>query len=104
MTGKAVSAISGKAVSAIELNSDQSVKALRFADGTNATADVYVSAMPVDVLKRLIPAKWSRAPYFRQLDELEGVPVINLQVCLCLYVCTHTHTHTHTHTQSAALV
>jgi 15-cis-phytoene desaturase len=96
----------GKAVSAIELNSDQSVKALRFADGTNATADFYVSAMPVDVLKRLIPAKWSRAPYFRQLDELEGIPVINLQVCVSVYVCTHTHTHAqaHTHTQSAALV
>ena len=72
--------VTGKPVSAIELNEDKSIKALRFADGTEATADVYVSAMPVDVLKRLIPAAWSQDAYFRQLDELEGIPVNNLQV------------------------
>ena len=36
--------------------------------------------MPVDVFKRLIPKQWSALPYFRQLDQLEGIPVINIQL------------------------
>ncbi len=36
--------------------------------------------MPVDVFKRLVPARWSTLPYFRQFDELEGIPVINLHL------------------------
>merc|ERR1740130_1821656 len=36
--------------------------------------------MPVDIIKRLVPAAWSQLPYFRQLSELEGIPVINLQI------------------------
>jgi len=72
----------GKPVAAIEVNSDEkgSVERLVFADGTTATADIYVSAMPVDVIKRLIPASWSSLPYFAQLEELEGIPVINIQL------------------------
>ena len=38
------------------------------------TADEYVSALPVDVFKRMLPAKWSTMPFFRQTDELEGEP------------------------------
>jgi 15-cis-phytoene desaturase len=70
----------GRPVASIEVNSDKSVKCIKFADGAEATADFYVSAMPVDVIKRLIPSSWSPMPYFRQLDELEGIPVINLQL------------------------
>lgn len=36
---------------------------------------MYVSAMPVDIMKRMIPKRWSTMPYFRQFDELEGIPV-----------------------------
>lgn len=43
-------------------------------------ADEYVSAMPVDILKRMLPKRWQNMPYFRQLDELEGIPVINLHM------------------------
>jgi len=65
----------------IELNEvDNTVKSLKLANGTTVTADYYVSAVPVDVLKRLIPTQWSTNPYFRQLDELEGIPVINIQL------------------------
>jgi 15-cis-phytoene desaturase len=70
----------GKPISSIELNPDDSVKCLKCADGSEIKADMYVSAMPVDVVKRLIPSKWSTMPYFRQLDELEGIPVINIQI------------------------
>ena len=34
-------------------------------------ADVYISAMPVDVMKRMEPKTWQNMPYFRQMDELE---------------------------------
>ena len=59
---------------------DSTVKGLRLANGATITADYYVSAVPVDVFKRLIPARWSTDPFFRQLDELEGIPVINIQL------------------------
>ena len=65
----------------IKLNDDDdTVQYLQLANGTQVVADYYVSAIPVDVFKRLIPARWSTMPYFRQLDELEGIPVINIQL------------------------
>ena len=82
VTARGGEVLMGKPVSSIEVNPDNTVKCLRMADGTEITADVYVSAMPVDVFKRLIPTPWSTMPYFRQLDELEGIPVINLQLWL----------------------
>jgi 15-cis-phytoene desaturase len=48
--------------------------------GEKIYADEYVSAMPVDIMKRMVPMKWQKMPYFRQLDELEGIPVINLHL------------------------
>merc|ERR1719217_916810 len=36
--------------------------------------------MPVDIMKRMVPMAWQKMPYFRQLDELEGIPVINLHM------------------------
>jgi len=44
------------------------------------TADEYVSAVPVDIFKRLLPKAWAKMPYFRQVDQLEGIPVINLHM------------------------
>jgi 15-cis-phytoene desaturase len=70
----------GKPITSIELNPDNTVKYLQCGDGSRITADMYVSAMPVDVLKKLIPTRWSAMPYFCQLNELEGIPVINLQI------------------------
>ena len=48
--------------------------------GENITADEYVSAMPVDIVKRMTPKNWQNMPYFRQFDELEGIPVIKLHM------------------------
>jgi len=70
----------GMPVTRIELNEDSSVKALHFADGSTATADTYISAMPVDVLKKVVPRKWSSLPFFGQLSNLEGIPVINVHL------------------------
>ncbi|MCW6034732.1 15-cis-phytoene desaturase [Spirulina subsalsa FACHB-351] len=70
---------------AIQLNEDGSVKSfvMRGLDGAEdweCQADLYVSAMPVDPLKVLLPEPWKAMDYFKQLDGLEGVPVINLHL------------------------
>ncbi|MGA1601663.1 MAG: 15-cis-phytoene desaturase [Prochlorothrix sp.] len=44
------------------------------------TADAYVSAMPVDPLKLMLPDPWKELDYFKKLDGLVGVPVINLHL------------------------
>jgi 15-cis-phytoene desaturase len=61
-------------------NEDGSLAGLELRDGTVVTADEYVSALPVDIFKRYIPKEWSTMPFFRQTDELEGIPVINLHM------------------------
>jgi 15-cis-phytoene desaturase len=69
----------------ILLNEDNSVKGflIRGLDGAPdqlVTADRYVSAMSVDVIKVLMPEPWKTMTCFQQLEGLEGVPVINLHV------------------------
>ncbi|KAA6418677.1 MAG: phytoene desaturase [Trebouxia sp. A1-2] len=64
----------------IELNDDDSVKRFKLADGSTLEGDLYVSAMPVDVVKRIIPKRWQPKPYFSQLEGLKGVPVINVHI------------------------
>ncbi|KAK3234229.1 hypothetical protein CYMTET_55509 [Cymbomonas tetramitiformis] len=66
-----------------ELEADGSVAGLHIRRGGGdefVEADYYVSAMPVDILKLMLPEEWSAQPFFRQMNELEGIPVINLQM------------------------
>ncbi len=44
------------------------------------TADAYVSALPVDVIKVLMPEPWKSIPMFQRMQSLEGVPVINIHL------------------------
>ena len=67
-------------VTQIHLNDDSTVQSLQLKNGTHVEADYYVSAVPVDVFKRLVPTQWSTLPFFNQIDELEGIPVINIQM------------------------
>lgn len=67
-------------VKEIVTRDDGSVDYLRLRSGEKIQADEYVSAMPVDIVKRMTPKKWQNMPYFRQFDELEGIPVINLHM------------------------
>jgi len=81
VTARGGQILTGKPIASIEVNpDDNSVQCLKLADGTTVEADMYVSAMPVDIIKRLVPNSWSSIPYFKQLSELEGIPVINLQI------------------------
>jgi len=67
-------------VKEIVTNDDGTIQHLLLRSGEEVVADEYVSAMPVDVVKRMTPKAWQNMPYFRQLDELEGIPVINLHM------------------------
>ena len=69
----------------ILLNEDGTVKGflLRGLEGAPDevfTADLYVSAMPVDPLKVILPQSWQEMDFFEKLEGLEGVPVINLHL------------------------
>ncbi len=69
----------------IALNTDGTVnhfviRGLNGAPDEALTADIYVSAMSVDVMKALMPTPWAEMPFFQKLNGLEGVPVINLHL------------------------
>jgi 15-cis-phytoene desaturase len=73
----------------IRLNPDGSIKDLvmlrKAADGSAAeeeivVADAYISAMPVDILKLMLPEPWKKIPVFAGLKDLVGVPVINVHL------------------------
>jgi 15-cis-phytoene desaturase len=67
-------------IKSIETNDDGTINHLLLRSGEKIVADEYISAMPVDIVKRMTPKKWQNMPYFRQFDELEGIPVINLHM------------------------
>ena len=64
----------------IELNADGSVKQYNLLNGESITADLYVSAMPVDIMKKLMPEPWYKMDFFKRMDKLVGVPVINIHI------------------------
>ena len=83
----------GVPVASWETNEDGTVSGLKMRDGTTIVADEYVSALPVDVFKRMLPEAWQTMPYFRQTDQLEARFLLfefaKLSVCLCfLYLWT----------------
>ncbi|KAL3726561.1 hypothetical protein ACJRO7_031460 [Eucalyptus globulus] len=64
----------------IELNADGTVKSLILNDGDVIGGDAFVFATPVDILKLLLPESWKEIPYFKKLEKLVGVPVINIHI------------------------
>ncbi|KAL1551831.1 15-cis-phytoene desaturase [Salvia divinorum] len=64
----------------IDLNEDGSVKSFILNNGDVIKGDAYVFATPVDILKLLLPEEWRDIPYFKKLDKLVGVPVINVHI------------------------
>jgi 15-cis-phytoene desaturase len=56
------------------------VTGVELVSGEVVVGDHYVSAVPVDALKLLLPDRWKPMPFFRQLEELRGIPVINIHL------------------------
>lgn len=74
-----------KPLKQILLNPDSTVRGfhirgLNGAEDEIITADAYVSAMPVDVMKVLMPEPWQGIRFFQKMQGLEGVPVINIHL------------------------
>jgi 15-cis-phytoene desaturase len=67
-------------VKEILLDRDDTVRGFLLEDNEVLTADAYVSAMSVDILKLMLPQSWQQMDYFKKLEGLEGVPVINLHL------------------------
>ena len=66
----------------INLNEDSTVKSFSIDNAAkdDLIGDAYVSAMPVDIFKLLIPDQWKGLHTFSKLDGLNGVPVINIHL------------------------
>ncbi len=69
----------------IVLNADNTVRhflmrGLKGQPDEIVEADLYVSAMSVDVIKALMPQPWQKMEFFQKIEGLEGVPVINLHL------------------------
>lgn len=39
-----------------------------------------ICSIPVDIVKQLLPEQWKPIPYFKKMDKLVGVPVINVHI------------------------
>ena len=64
----------------IVLNDDETVRHFELTNGEIVEADTYVSAVPVDILKLLLPKEWAARQFFSKMEALEGVPVINIHI------------------------
>lgn len=64
----------------IVLNDDGSVKHYEMMGGEVIEGDMYISTMPVDIMKLMLPDKWAKMPFFKQMEGLEGIPVINIHI------------------------
>ncbi|RZM78890.1 15-cis-phytoene desaturase [Leptolyngbya iicbica] len=69
----------------ILLNEDNTVKGylvrgLEGAEDEVITADAYVCATSVDVIKALMPEPWKEIDVFQKMQNLVGVPVINIHL------------------------
>nr|AUE44523.1 phytoene desaturase [Cyanophora paradoxa] len=75
-----------KPLGEIELNEDGTVvtgfkiRGVKGQPDERVEADLYVSALPVDLMKLMLPEKWKPMPFFKKLDGLEGIPVINIHL------------------------
>ncbi|VFQ83715.1 unnamed protein product [Cuscuta campestris] len=64
----------------VQLNKDGSVNSFLLNNGAIVHGDAFVFATPVDILKLLLPEDWKEIPYFKRLEKLVGVPVINVHI------------------------
>nr|AEQ29524.1 phytoene desaturase [Citrus sinensis] len=67
-------------VQKIELNDDGTVKNFLLTNGNVIDGDAYVFATSVDILKLQLPENWKEMAYFKRLEKLVGVPVINIHI------------------------
>jgi phytoene desaturase len=71
----------GRRVAAIDHDAEaNTVRGFVLDDGSTITGDVYVSAMPVHSLRKVLPDSLRAFDYFDNLKHLKGSPVITMQL------------------------
>jgi 15-cis-phytoene desaturase len=71
----------GRKVTGIDYNrSSNAVEGFVLDDGSTIRGDIYVSAMPVHNLRKIVPPALREFAYFDNLKYLKGSPVITLQL------------------------
>ncbi|PDV96946.1 FAD-dependent oxidoreductase [Candidatus Chloroploca asiatica] len=71
----------GRKVTSIDYDAETNrVMGFVLDDGSTITGDVYISAMPVHNLRKIIPDRLREYDYFANLKHLKGSPVITLQL------------------------
>lgn len=71
----------GRKVSGIDYDAAHNrVNSFLLDDGSSISGDLYVSAMPVHSLRKVLPNNLRQLPYFDNLKYLKGRPVITMQL------------------------
>lgn len=70
----------GTGVKRVHTGEGRRVMAVELTDGELVRGDEFIFALPIHKLNQLIPRDWLDEPYFRNLSQFEGVPVISVQM------------------------
>ncbi len=68
------------AVKTLLLNEKREVAGVELVTGERVVGDYYLTALPIHKLQRVIPAELKENPFFGNLDQFEGVPVVTVQM------------------------
>lgn len=69
----------GAAVKSLNLEGGQ-VSSVQLSDGSTHSADAYVSALPFDVLMKVLSEQATEEPYFSAIKELDFSPIIGIHI------------------------
>lgn len=73
---------SGARVTRVHTGPGRRVAAVELRDGEMVRGDEFILALPIHKLNELVPREWLDEPYFRNLQQFEGVPVISVKLWL----------------------
>ena len=73
--------ILGKGAEALEVESGL-VRAVRLSDGQVLEGDYFISALPPEGLRRILPEGWRADPFFERAGRLAWNPIVNLYLWL----------------------
>ena len=80
LQGQGATVRSGAAVKRVHMGPGRRIAAVELATGEMVQSDEWIFALPIHKLNQLVPTEWKDEPYFSNLAQLEGVPVISAQM------------------------
>ncbi|MBA3533374.1 MAG: FAD-dependent oxidoreductase [Ardenticatenales bacterium] len=82
LEGKGVTIRGNAGVRRLHTGPQRQLMAVELENGEMIQGDEFILALPVHKLNQLVPAVWQDEPYFQNLRQFEGVPVISVQLWL----------------------